>query len=303
MEIEFLRDFTVIAQLESFSRAAEELSISQSSLSKHMLALERELGVSLLERTSRSVALSRAGANILPLATQICAMQNQIRLAADREVKHGKQFLKIASIPVMAQYDITGTIARFQKNHPEVNLEVMECEQHDLLSALRSGGCELAFSRVGPALETDMVYTTYREDYMVAVIPRAHPLAKRDTVTMEDLRTEPLLLMDQRTGLFNLCSMLCSEAGFVPNVVYTGHRPENLVELVAQNMGIALMMKGHTDYYGSPEVACVELVPRVQREITLMHRDDARLSAPAQLFWDEIRQAGPIPVGNGYCPK
>ena len=84
MELEYLYEFTVIARLESFSRAAEELCISQSSLSKHVLSLERELGVSLLQRNSRQVTLTPAGAKIMPMAREISLLKDRIR-AASRE--------------------------------------------------------------------------------------------------------------------------------------------------------------------------------------------------------------------------
>lgn len=137
MEIEHLYEFTVIAKLESFSRAAEELCMSQSSLSKHILALERELGVPLLVRNPRSVGLSQAGAQILPLAAQVYELQKKIQVAADKQSSREKTLLSIASIPVMAQYNITGVLAKFQRQHPGVTLEVMECEQREL-PALRS---------------------------------------------------------------------------------------------------------------------------------------------------------------------
>lgn len=85
MEIEYLYEFTVIAKMQNFSRAAEELCMSQSSLSKHVLALERELGVPLLIRNSRNVTLSPAGAQILPLAAQASELKNKIRVVADKQ--------------------------------------------------------------------------------------------------------------------------------------------------------------------------------------------------------------------------
>ena len=90
MDIEYLCEFTVIAKLESFSRAAEELCISQSSLSKHILTLERELGVPLLVRNSRNVTLSPAGAQILPMAAQVYELKNKIMVAAAKQSSRQK---------------------------------------------------------------------------------------------------------------------------------------------------------------------------------------------------------------------
>lgn len=293
MEIEHLHEFTVIAKLQSFSRAAEELCISQSSLSKHMLALERELGVPLLVRNPRSVELSPAGAQILPLAAQTYEIQNKITVAAALQSSREKTLLKIASIPVMAQYNITGILAKFQRLHPGATLEVQECEQHEISARLEQGACELAFFRLSGGEESDLEVLEFCRDNLVAVVPRDHPLSVRETVCLSDLRTEPLLFLDRRTGLHALCDELCHRAGFEPKVVYTGHRPENIVELAAQHMGIALLMKRHTDYVQNSQVACMDVAPLVESSICLVRSKNRKSSALAGAFWEFVAEHRP----------
>lgn len=293
MEIEHLYEFTVIAELQSFSRAAEELCMSQSSLSKHILSLERELGVPLLIRNPRSVALSPAGAQILPLAAQAYEIQNKITVAAARQSSKEKTLLKIASIPVMAQYNITGVLAKFQRIHPEVTLEVAECEQHELSALLEQGGCELAFSRFSKAQESNLECLEFCRDNLVAVVPKEHPLAVETALDLAALRDEPLLFLDRRTGLHVLCDELCHRAGFTPKVVYTGHRPENIVELAAQHMGIALLMKRHTDYVKSPEVVCLDIVPLVESSICLVRSRNRKHATLSREFWEFVTEHRP----------
>ena len=293
MDVEYLYEFTVIAKLGSFSRAAEELCLSQSSLSKHILALERELGVSLLLRNSRNVTLSPVGAQILPLAAQMGELNNKIRVAADKQSRRDKTLLPIASIPVMAQYNITGLLARFQREHPKVTLEILEREQQELGELLEKGTCELAFTRRMLEGEENLEYLELCRDELVAVLPKAHPLAGRETLALTDLREEPLLFLDQRTGFHHLYSSLCRGADFVPNIVYTGHRPENIVEMAAQGMGVALLMRRHTDYIASPEVVCLTITPRVESTICLVRRQGRSLTSWAAGFWEFVEAHRP----------
>ena len=288
MEIEYLREFTVVAKLGSFSRAAEELNLSQSALSKHILALERELGAPLLIRNSRNVSLSTAGAQILPLAAQIYQLSNKIRVAADHQSAREKTFLRIASIPVMAQYNITGLLVGFQRLHPDIALDVTECEHSSLSSLLEKGECELAFTRRGFGYDDNMQYVDICRDNLVAVVPLGHPLAQQKTVHILELREEPLLFLDQQTGFHHLYSSLCKSAGFVPNITYTGHRPENIVDLAAQDMGIALLMKRHTDYVANPDVVCIDIAPMVESYISLVRHKERPLSTQGQSFWDYV---------------
>ena len=122
MELQYLHEFTVIAELGSFSRAAETLCIAQSSLSKHLISLERELDLPLLNRTSRSVTLTAAGAQVLPLARQITALYRQITDIAAAQNAQEKTIVQIASIPVMAQYGITAALGAVSgppsRDHP-----------------------------------------------------------------------------------------------------------------------------------------------------------------------------------------
>lgn len=303
MEIEYLHEFTVIANLGSFSRAAEELCISQSALSKHIAALERELDTPLLTRNSRNVSLSPAGAQILPMAAEIFSLGNKIRVAAAKESRKDRHILTIASIPVMAQYNITGVLAKFQQLYPQITLDVAECEQHDLDAMLRDGRCELAFTRRSGNGAEDMEYLPFAQDHLVAVMHLSHPLSKSPALQLSDLKDQPLLCLDQRTGLYDLCTRLCHQAGFQPNFVYTGHRPENIVGLAAQNMGVALLMQRHTDYVHLQNVVTIDIAPRVESTICLVRQQGIRPSRMGQSFWNFVQSLADSDVPGGYSHR
>jgi LysR family transcriptional activator of glutamate synthase operon len=288
MELDYLCEFAVIARLGSFSLAAEELFISQSSLSKHIIALEKELNVQLFDRTSRKVALSEGGAQILPYANQASEIKERVTRIVAEQVSRQKRVIKIASIPVMAQYDITGAIARFQREYPEINLSISEYEQYEIPRLLESGECELAFNRKSHEESPVLEYTTFYKDYLVAVLPRSHRLSAKKALRLQQLENEEFLFLDKRTVLYNLCFDLCSSAGFTPKVKYSGHRPENIIELVSQGMGISLLMKRHTDYFKNAGVTCIDVTPRVESAICLAKIKSHKLSHAAKIFWGYI---------------
>lgn len=283
-----LHEFVTIARLGSFSRAAEELNISQSSLSKHVLALERELGLPLFVRTSRSVALSSAGKSLLPLAEELCEKAGAFSAAAQDLVQRSHSTLRILSIPVMAQYGITDFLGKLRRGFPDVHLQITECEQQELNTRLHNGDFEFAFSRCTEPLGGDFSSILYARDHLVAVLPPNHPLAKGKTITAAQLENEPLLLMDHHTGLNELYGLLFSQTTRNPNVAYNGHRPENLLSLVAQGVGIALMMKGHADYYQLKDLVVREITPRVNGDIYLLYQKQSRLSPDIKALLDSI---------------
>lgn len=288
MEIEYLSEFTVIAKLGSFSRAAEELCISQSSLSKHMLTLERELGTPLLVRNSRNVALSPVGAQVLDMACQISGLKEQIFGVARQQKERDRSSVSIASLPVMAQYQITGLLADFQQEFPSIALNVMECERQTLMELLESGKCELAFTRWGLEPTEELEALELYRDHLVAVVSREHPFAGRKSMLLRELEGVPLLFLDQQTGFQHLYSSLCRDAGFVPQISFTGHRPENIIDLAARNMGVALLMERHAEYVGNPNVAAIEITPRVESAICLVRCKNGRITATGQEFWNYV---------------
>jgi LysR family transcriptional activator of glutamate synthase operon len=289
MEMDYLCEFAVIAKLGNFSLAAEELFISQSSLSKHIISLEKELNVQLFDRTSRKVALSEAGAQILPYANQVFEIRERITRIATEQINRKKRVINITSIPVMAEYDITGAIVRFQKEYPEINLSISEHEQYEIPRLLESGECELAFIRKSHEEPPFLEYTTFCKDYLVAVLPRSHRLSAEKTLHLQQLENEEFLFLDKCTALYKLCFDLCSGAGFTPKVKYTGHRPENIIELVSQGIGMALLMKRHTDYFKNAGVTCIEITPRVVSSICLAKIKSHKLSHAAEILWNYVK--------------
>jgi LysR family transcriptional activator of glutamate synthase operon len=288
MEIDYLCEFSVIAKLGSFSLAAEELFISQSSLSKHIIALEKELNVQLFNRTSRNVALSEAGAQILPYANRVFEMEKSITRIAAEQINREKRVINIASIPVMAEYDITGAIARFHKEYPEISLSISEHEQPEILRLLESGECEFVFIRKLREESPILEYTTFYKDHLVAVLPRSHRLSAEKALHLQQLENEEFLLLGKGSVLYNLCLDLCSGSGFTPKVKHLSQRPENIIDFVSLGMGIALLMNRHVDYFKNASVKCIDVTPTVESTICLARIKSHKLSHASRVFWDYI---------------
>jgi LysR family transcriptional activator of glutamate synthase operon len=289
VDINYLHEFTTIARLSSFSLAAGELFISQSSLSKHIIALEKELGVQLFKRTSRSVALSEAGTQILPYAIQIFETEKRITNIVAEHNNRQKRVVKIASIPVMAQYGITAVIARFHKQYPEINISVSEFDSQQICSVLESGECELAFNRESHMESRILKCIPFYKDYLVVVLPLSHPLSAEKGLHLPQLANNEFVFINKGSILYDLCFKLCLDSGFTPNIKYTGYWPENIIDFVSQGMGISLLMKRHTDYYNNPGVSCVDVIPTVTSTIYLAKLKSRKLSYAAKVFWDYIK--------------
>lgn len=286
MELRYLAEFLMIAQHGSFSFAAEELFVSQASLSKHIQVLEKELGVPLFDRTTRSVRLSNYGQLLLPFAQQVAAQYDHFSAQLKREQARCGNTLGIVSIPVMAQYGITDALYAFQTAHPEILLSVSEREGCQIDQLMAKDGFDLAFNRIIGDMPPDSPYREipYCTDSLVAILPENHPLASHSVIPLEGLRGDPFLLMDENTLLYHISMDACRAAGFTPTATYKGHRPENLIGLVAQGMGVSLLMDRQAAFYKNPGIVVVALEQPVISRISLLYKRKRPPSAAARTF-------------------
>lgn len=289
MEINYLCEFAVIAKLSSFSMASEELCISQSSLSKHIKSLENELGVQLFDRSTRNVVISEYGKLILPLAEQLIEINDSIQSSVYDYINKDRRQLHITSIPVMAQYNITGMIAKFQQKYPSIKLIVSENEGSEIPRLLEEGTYEVAFFRKVNNNTSKYQYLDYRSDTLCALLPKTHVLATATSIALTQLKEEQFLFLDKKTLLYGLCYDACVDAGFIPNVTYTGHRPENIIDLTSQGAGISLLMKQQSEFFNNPNISCVDIVPAVRASVCLIKMKNRKLSYAGNLFWDFVK--------------
>ncbi len=293
MNTNYLREFFVTARLKNFSKAAETLFISQSSLSKHISSLEKELGVTLFERNSRNVELSDIGVAILPYVSTILENEARIsRLCEDKQrilqSRSARQILQVASVPVMAAYGITGLSMDFQKENPNIQVQLQEYEPEAIPSLLSSRQCELAFIRHTPSLQYRYETIPLQSEKILAILPESHPLAKEKSIQLSQLSKEQLIFLSLSSVLYGICMDLCISAGFLPNVVFTGHRPENMIDLVSRDMGIALLTESFFQYYAKEHTVGVEITPTATTRMVLARIKDQPLSWAAQLYWDHV---------------
>lgn len=183
MELNHVKEFIALTKTENYLEAAENLFISQSSLSKHIKSLEVELGTTLFDRTIRQLKLNEAGKVFLKYAQQLIDVQHQCNTALINLKEAEEQNLTIGSIPIMAPYGITDMLIDFKKANVKINLSIIEGETEQLKQKLRNDDCDLIFIRrlsgqkeVAEDLD-DFAVINFTTDYLVAVLPNDHPLA------------------------------------------------------------------------------------------------------------------------------
>lgn len=291
-DISYLKEFTVLAEIGNYLKAADALFISQSSLSKHIKALEKELGLSLFERSTRSLKLTSYGQTLLPYARKIVNLHYQSTVALMNQMDAKQQVVSIGSIPSVAPYGITDQILRFQMENKNITVQLYEAESDQLLQMLRQNRFELAFIRDRHDEDSrEFARIPFAEDHMAAVFRKNHPLARKSSVSLEELKDEKFLFLPPNSLMFNLCMKECKKAGFTPRVVYSGSRADTILDLVNKGMGSTLLMRKPIDFSQRNDVAVVDIVPKITTQIQIYYKKDAVLSAASRHFIAALQSA------------
>lgn len=289
MDLNYIREFVVLANTCNYMEAAEQLFISQSALSRHIKNLEEKLGVSLFDRSTRSVTLNAFGMLFLPYARQMAALHHEYATALGNALNAEHGNIRIGSIPMMSHYSITDVMVRFRKENPRFTLDVIEGDSNQLTKMLRSNQCSLAFIREWDDLDNEFNKVRFTTDNLGAFLPKSHPLAREKVLHLDQLKGEPLILLGKDTFMYSLCMQSCKNAGFVPNVVFTGYRAENIVDLVCKGMGIALLTKKPTRPLMNDALVVLDIEPRIVTPISLAYSKTHPLDVGSKHFLELVR--------------
>jgi DNA-binding transcriptional LysR family regulator len=235
-----LLTFREVARRASFSRAAEELSLTQPAVSQQVLSLERQLGARLLDRGRGGLRLTPAGELLLKHAD---AVSGRLRLATeqlDALAAEQRRRLAIGAFPSAIATIVPEALTRLKAAEPQIEVSVSEGTMEELVAAVLDGTLHLAVlfqDAAGPRRDhEDLERQDLFEEPMVAALPPLHPLARRRRIDLERLADDPWTA-PSRDGLIH---RTCVEAGFEPNIAFLTRDVLAFRELVASGLAVTL---------------------------------------------------------------
>ena len=289
MDTDYLREFILLHQCSSFSLAAMELNISQSSLSKHMMQLEKDFGFKLFDRSTHHVRLSPLGERVLPYCEDIIKKEDELLLECE-DISLDDIRLRLVSIPVTFPYGIADGIIRFQRDYPDYSVDFEEAEDERIVSLLNQGKYELAFMRVYKQHEKAYEYLPIHTDNLVVCLPKNHPLCNKKTIQLSDLKYEPLIINKENTVIGNVITQVFKDQGITPNITTRTNRLGTNLDFVNQGFGAALIFETPAQYYKKENTVILPLSPSIQSEICLVRLRNHKMSEAALTFWKFIQQ-------------
>lgn len=281
MELRQLEHFVAVAKHLSFTRAAKEVSVVQSSLSGSVNKLERELGASLFERTTRTVSLTSAGWALLPVAQRILMEIHTAHeaVAAVTGVLRGR--LAVGTIQLLTWVDLPLSLSRFHQAHPGVEIALREAPVDELLKEILAGELDLAYiARDQSKLPDSLTVLATWDEELVVIAPRDHPLARQKKTVLSALGEEPFVDFQAGSGLQRVVERLCEQAHLERRITLSVTQLDLLISLVRQGLGIAIIPSPVAEGTNLAVIRIAGPVPH--RELALVTRAP-RPSHPAAL--------------------
>ncbi|MGI6109453.1 MAG: LysR family transcriptional regulator [Eubacteriaceae bacterium] len=291
MTFEQLDCFIAVVENENFYDAAESLHITQSSLSKQIIKLERELDIPLLIRSHRTTTLTEAGKlfyqEALALSRSYHDMLGKMRMCHAQQTK----MIRIGTLPILAQYHLDLRLRKFQELHPEIAVKIEEAEETVLINRFEADQYDFIIMREENLHLRNYVTHLLIQDELVCILPVDHPLVKQTLpskkISLQDLADEAFILMNPYTSIHQLCLKLFQEEKIKPNVIRTA-RTETIIGAVSGGEGISLLAKSNLKIFNHRNIATVSLDPCVPLPVYIASKKEYRKGTPENMFIEFI---------------
>jgi DNA-binding transcriptional LysR family regulator len=285
MELRQLRYLVALADERHFTRAAARLHIAQPALSQQVRRLEDEVGVALVDRTTRHVALTPAGELLVGRARRALAEVDAAtaELSELAGVRTGR--VVIGAMRSTGRFDLSALFAAYYARHPGIELVVREEPSEVMLQRLHADALDVAFLSVnrldaGPDIQLHPLL----DEPLVALLAPDHPLAGRRRIDMAELRDERFVVFGEGGSLRRIVVQGAREAGFEPALAFESTESARIRAMASRGLGVALLPASEADHDGPPIAVVPVRSPALSRDVTLAWRANRRHSPAARAF-------------------
>ena len=265
MEIEQLKYFKTVATMQHMTRAAEVLAISQPALSKSIANIEQHLGVPLFNREGRSIYLNRFGELFLQSVNIILEEYERIKEEFEDIIKPGSGEVSFGFIHTLGMEIVPELIASTTATFPNMQFSLTQATSLNLLKRLEEGAIDLCLSQ---KIESKVIEIETEElfvEELFVIVPTTHPLSKRESVKLEEVKSEPFIAIKKGNSLRQLVDELFLEEGIELKTTFAAEEMHTVAGFVSAGMGISLIpnIKG-LDHY---KVKCLKVDPPRYRSV------------------------------------
>lgn len=272
-----------IVELGSFTKAAESLGYTQSSISQMIASLEKELSVKLLTRARTGVKLTIEGAELYPFIERSILSYRSILEKADEIKGLETGIIRVGTISSITCHWMPKLVKGFQKLYPNVQFLFHQGDYSSIEEWIKNGTVDFGF--ITPPAVTGLETISIKDGEMLAILPENHPLAEKDSVDISELAGEPFILLEE--GRYSEPINAFYAEGFSPNIKYTIHDDYAIMTMVEAGLGISILAElvlKRTNY----NIACLPINPPIYRKLAIGYKSKDSLPMASKYFIDYL---------------
>ena len=264
MDVQHIRYFLAVAKHESFSKAAEELFVTQPILTRCVKNLEKELGVQLIERSTKHFTLTEAGQILLRQGSQLLQQHKDIYRQMEDLADGQAGELRIPKL-----------VTQFRKSHPGVRITIRERGSLTVVQDVLEGGADIGLVMLPLANEEHLQIIPIVKDEIHAVVHKQHPMAKLESVHIRQLERLDLITYNQNTTLYHAFEKLCRQEGFSPVIAYQSMMPGFILDILSYGDCVGIFPAPMLRQAKRDDLVSIPLVPQ---------KKDAMFPKPQKAF-------------------
>lgn len=285
MELKQMIYFQKIANIGNISKAAEVLHVAQPALSLSIQKLERELSLQLFDRSTKPLSLTPEGQIFLKRVDDILILYEDLISEMNDYAMDLKGRIRIGVPPMLGVYLFPAIFSEFNQAYSGIQISIVEEGSLEVKKKLVSDELDVGVVMVDEDVQKLNVMPITTHEVKVC-LSKDHPLAGRPHITMDMLRNDSFILLNEQTFMRQRVLDLCAEAGYEPHVLFSSNQISTILKLVAQGTGIAFMLQSLAQT--SEDVVAVSLKDPIEITAALAWKKDAYVSKATKTFIEFI---------------
>jgi DNA-binding transcriptional LysR family regulator len=299
-DLRHIRAFLAIAELGSFTRAANKLFVSQPALTVQIRELEESMGVRLFDRNKRQVVLTPAGRSLIKPFEQLLADLDSVMKMGHEMVQLRRGTVTVATLPTLGGGLIPATVQQFTNDHPNITVRIRDVLAESILELVKDE--EVDFG-VGPRLrlDRDIEVVDFLTDRLCACFPEGHPIEKRARPTLPDIVKFPLILMSKGSSVRTILERAFESRKLEFRLACESNYMSTAIGLVRAGLGIAILPASVVDVAACQGIRIQPIKsPDMTRKIGIIRKRNRTLSPAAEKFAATLRETAQKRVAHFF---
>lgn len=284
MDIQHIKYFLEIVKYESFSKAAEQLYVTQPILSRCIKNLEKELGVSLINRSTKSFALTDAGEALYIYGSKLLEGHQDIcrHIQDIKDSKVGE--LHISSPGVLMDMYFPRLVTEYRKQYPGIRISISERGSRSTEKDVLDGNADIGLVML--PLENPQNFNVFPiiSDEVCVLVRKEHDFAKRKNIHIKELQDVDIITYNQSNTLYHTFLRMCQEQGFLPNITYQSMMPNFILDVISYGDCVGVLPGPMLCQFWTEKIVSVPIRPQFPWEIAMITKKERYLPNAASSF-------------------